>query len=107
MVPVNVVSVAATLLILLLYFHRSIPVRYDDSQLQEPKEAIRDLATFRAGWVVLGLLLVSCFTLEGFGVPVRALAALGALVLLTVAGRGHKISTLKFVREGAWPTVIL
>ncbi|TEA79301.1 arsenic transporter [Allopusillimonas ginsengisoli] len=106
MVPVNVVSVAATLLILLLYFHRSIPVRYDDSQLKEPKEAIRDLATFRAGWVVLGLLLVSFFTLEGFGVPVSAIAALGALVLLIVAGRGHKISTLKVVREAPWPIVI-
>src|SRR3546814_12895691 len=32
MVPVNFVSVAATLLVLFLYFHRSIPARYDDSQ---------------------------------------------------------------------------
>src|SRR3546814_4211054 len=59
MVPVNVVSVAATLLVLLLYFRRSIPNHYDDSQLKQPEAAIRDLATFRAGWVVLGLLLRS------------------------------------------------
>lgn len=107
MVPVNFVSVAATLLVLVLYFRRSIPVRYDDSQLKEPKEAIRDLATFRAGWVVLGLLLISFFTLEGFGVPViSAIAALGAITLLIVAGRGHKISTRKVVREAPWPIVI-
>src|SRR3546814_18652382 len=106
MVPVNFVSVAATLLVLFLYFHRSIPARYDDSQLKEPKTAIRDLATFRAGWVVLGLLLISFFTLEGFGVPVSAIAALGAITLLIVAGRGHKLSTRKVVREATWPLVI-
>ncbi|MCI2807700.1 arsenic transporter [Eoetvoesiella caeni] len=106
MVPVNVVAVAATLLVLLLYFYRSVPACYDDSQLKEPKTAIRDLATFRAGWVVLGLLLVSFFTLEAFGVPVSAIASFGALVLLIVAGRGHKISTRKVVREAPWSIVI-
>ena len=106
MVPVNVVSVAATLLVLLLYFYRDIPARYNDSQLKEPKTAIRDLATFRAGWVVLGLLLVSFFTLEAFSVPVSAIASLGALALLIVAGRGHKISTRKVVREAPWSIVI-
>lgn len=106
MVPVNFVSVAATLLVLLLYFRRSIPNHYDDSQLKQPKAAIRDLATFRAGWVVLGLLLISFFTLEGFGIPVSAIAGLGALALLIVAGRGHKISVRKVVREAPWAIVI-
>src|SRR5690606_7725176 len=99
MVPVNVVSVAATLLVLLLYFRKSIPARYNDDQLKLPRTAIRDIGTFRAGWVVLGLLLVSFFTLEGFGVPVSAIAALGAAALLVVAGRGHVISTRKVMRE--------
>ncbi|TAL77098.1 MAG: arsenic transporter [Burkholderiaceae bacterium] len=106
MVPVNFVSIAATLLVLMLYFYRSIPVRYDDSQLKLPKAAIRDLATFRAGWIVLGLLLIGFFTLEGFGIPVSAIAALGALALLIVAGRGHVISTRKVVREAPWAIVI-
>lgn len=106
MVPVNLVSVAATLLVLLTYFRRSIPVHYDPQRLQQPKTAIRDPATFRAGWVVLGLLLVSFFTLENFGVPVSAIAALGALALLVVAGRGHKISTRKVVREAPWAIVV-
>lgn len=106
MVPVNLVSVAASLLVLLLYFRRSIPVHYDDSQLKQPGAAIRDLATFRAGWVVLGLLLIGFFTLEDYGVPVSAIAALGALVLLIVAARGHVISTRKVIREAPWAIVI-
>lgn len=106
MVPVNMVAIAVTLLVLLLYFHRAIPRRYDASQLKKPRAAIRDLATFRAGWVVMGLLLISFFTLEGFGIPVSAIAALGALALLLVAGHGRNISIRKIMREAPWSIVI-
>src|SRR5690606_15737292 len=50
MVPVNLVSVATTLLVLLIYFRNSIPASYDASQLKVPADTIRDKATFRAGW---------------------------------------------------------
>src|SRR5690606_14376377 len=83
-----------------------IPVNYDASQLKAPADAIRDPATFRAGWYVLILLLVSFFLLEGFGIPVSALAASGAAILLLVAGRGHVISIRKVVREAPWPIVV-
>lgn len=58
MVPVNFVAVAATLAVLMLYFRKSIPARYDAGQLKQPVAAIRDAGTFRAGWVVLVLLLI-------------------------------------------------
>ncbi len=106
MIPVNVVAVIAALTALLLYFRRSIPAHYDVNQLKEPDEAIRDVATFRFGWVVLVLLLVGFFGLEPLGVPVSAVAAAGALLLLAVAARGHVISTRKVVREAPWQIVI-
>lgn len=106
MAPVNVVSVAATLAVLLLYFRSAIPLRYDGAQLRPPREAIRDIGTFRAGWVVLALLLIGFFVLEGAGIPVSAIAAVGALALLVVAGRGHVISTRKVIREAPWHIVV-
>lgn len=106
MVPVNVVAVAATLLVLLAYFYSSIPASYDAAQLKRPSEVVRDWATFRAGWYVLVLLLISFLALEGFGVPVSALAALGAVILLLVAGRGHAISTRKVIRGAPWSIVV-
>ncbi|HUH59970.1 MAG TPA: arsenic transporter [Candidimonas sp.] len=106
MVPVNLASVAATLTVLFLYFRRDIPARYDLNQLKPPSQAIRDLPTFRAGWIVLSLLLLSFFTLEGYGIPVSAIAALGALILLAVAAHGHVISTRKVIREAPWAIVI-
>jgi len=106
MAPVNIVSVAASLAVLYLYFRKDVPVHYDAGVLREPKAAIRDLPTFRAGWMVLVLLLLGFFGLEPLGVPVSAVAACGAAVLLWVAARGHVISTRKVMREAPWQIVI-
>ena len=106
MAPVNVVAVLASLAVLFLYFRKSIPQRYDQSQLKPPAAAIRDLNTFRSGWAVLALLLIGFFGLEPLGVPVSVVAAVGAAILLLVAGRGHKISTRKVIREAPWQIVI-
>ncbi len=106
MVPVNVASVLASLVVLMLYFRRGIPATYDVTQLKAPSAAIKDRATFGAGWVVLVLLLVGFFGLEPLGVPVSAVAAVGAALLLAVAARGHVISTRKVLRGAPWQIVV-
>lgn len=106
MTPVNIASVVGSLGVLSLYFRRSIPSSYDISQLKAPNEAIRDPATFRAGWAVLVLLLIGFFGLEPLGVPISMVAATGSLILLAVAARGHVINTRKVVREAPWQIVI-
>lgn len=57
-------AVLASLLVLLLYFGRGVPQHYNLGQLKTPARAIRDPATFRAGWVVLVLLLVGVYGLR-------------------------------------------
>ena len=106
MVWVDLAAIAASLGMLLLYFRRSIPKRYQLSELKAPQAAIRDAATFKAGWIVLALLLIGFFALEPLGVPVSVVAAAGALVLLAVAGRGKAISTRKVLRGAPWQIVI-
>ncbi|MFJ2982012.1 MULTISPECIES: arsenic transporter [unclassified Pseudomonas] len=106
MVPVNLVAVAATLLVLWLYFRRDIPRRYATDELKLPAMAVRDRATFRVGWVVLLALLASLFVLEPMGIPVSAVAAACAAALFAVAARGHVISTRRVVREAPWQIVV-
>lgn len=106
MIPVNLAAVAASLMVLMLYFRRDIPTSYDVAQLKNPVEAIRDPATFRAGWIVLVLLLIGFFALEPLGVPVSAVAAVGAAILLVVAARGHVIGTRKVLHGAPWQIVI-
>lgn len=106
MVPVNLAAIATTLVMLHLFFRKDIPAVYDVSLLKTPKEAIRDINTFKTGWLVLVLLLVGFFALEPLGVPVSFVAAAGALVLWAVAKRGHAINTGKVLRGAPWQIVI-
>ncbi|MGI3087691.1 arsenic transporter [Yersinia pseudotuberculosis] len=106
MVPVNLAAIAATLVMLHLFFRKDIPAVYDLSLLKAPKEAIRDINTFKTGWLVLVLLLVGFFGLEPLGVPVSLVAAVGALILFAVAKKGHAINTGKVLRGAPWQIVI-
>ena len=106
MAPVNLASIAATLMVLFMVFGRDIPKAYDVERLAAPSSAIKDRATFLWGWIILAFLLVGFFVLEPRGVPVSAVAATGAVVLLFVAGRGAVISTTKVLREAPWQVVI-
>ena len=106
MVPVDIAAIAISLLMLLLYFRKSLPDRYDLAQLERPITAIRDVATFRAGWIVLILLLIGFFGLEPLGVPVSAVAAVAALLLLGVAAHGHVIGTRRVLRDAPWQIVV-
>ncbi|MFO8002703.1 arsenic transporter [Thioalkalivibrio sp.] len=106
MVVVNVVSVTASLLVLMLFFRRQIPLRYDYTQLRRPHEVIKDPAVFRAGWWVLGLLLFSFLVIEPQGVPISAIVGMGAAILLIVAARGHVISTKAVIKTAPWQIVI-
>ena len=106
MIPVDAAAIAATLIMLHLFFRRDIPATYDVSLLKTPASVIKDAATFRAGWIVLLLLLVGFFVLEPLGIPVSAIAAAGAAVLFIVAKRGYGINTGKVLRSAPWQIVI-
>jgi len=106
MIPVDLAAIAATLVMLHLFFRKDIPATYDVSLLKAPASAIKDPATFRTGWIVLVLLLIGFFVLEPLGIPVSAIAAAGAAVLFVVAKRGHAIDTGKILRGAPWQIVI-
>ncbi|MDE1164921.1 MAG: arsenic transporter [Pseudomonas sp.] len=106
MVPVNLASVATTLLVLFLFFRKDLPKHYPLEALQQPKAAIRDPATFIVGGWMLVILVVGLFALEPLGIPISAVAAVCAVVLFAVAARGHRISTRRVLHEAPWQVVI-
>ncbi|WP_248920574.1 arsenic transporter [Pseudomonas entomophila] len=106
MVPVNLASVAATLVVLFLFFRRDLPRHYALDALKAPEAAIHDRATFVVGGWSLLVLLVGLFALEPLGIPVSAVAAVCAAMLFAVAARGHRISTRRVLRGAPWQVVI-
>ncbi|OAT48005.1 arsenic transporter [Providencia heimbachae] len=106
MIPVDIAAIGATLVMLHLFFRKDIPQTYDIGLLKSPKDAIRDLPTFKAGWIVLVLLLIGFFGLNHLGVPVSLVAAVGAIILYIVAKKGRVIDTKKVIRGAPWQIVI-
>ncbi|KAB8306373.1 arsenic transporter [Rouxiella chamberiensis] len=106
MVPVDIAAIIATLAMLHWYFRKEIPKSYDIGKLKVPGEAIRDIRTFKTGWIVLVLLLIGFFALEPLGVPVSAVAAVAAFILWMVARHGHVIDTKKVLKNAPWQIVI-
>ncbi len=114
MFPVNLVSLAATMLVLWLFFRKDVPPRFDVAALDDPAKAIRDPFVFKTGWLVLILLLVGYFSAHSLHLPVSAIAGSAALILIMAAGREHflkqqpaaviPISTL--LREAPWQVVL-
>nr|WP_237727888.1 arsenic transporter [Cellulomonas sp. APG4] len=87
MIPVSLASLAASLLVLRLFFRKAIPARYHVADLARPADVVHDHVTFRAGWVVLSLLLVGYFVADPLGVPIAAVAGLGAIAIVLTAAR--------------------
>ena len=112
MLPVNLASVAATLLVLWLWFRRDIPVRYAVAELELPRQAIRDRAVFRAACPLLALMMVAYFVTGPLGVPIALVTGAAALVLMAIAGRwatggrGATIALGKVLRGAPWQIVL-
>jgi len=106
MAPVNVVAVLATLGVLLWHYKRDLPATYDMAQLRAPRDAIHDGPTFYTGFGVLALLLAGFFWIEPLGVPISAVAAVGAVLLLLAAARGHRIAVREVMANAPWQIVI-
>ena len=112
MVPVNIVSVLATLLVLWVVYARHIPQTYSISELNEPESAITDPLVFRAAFPLLGLLLVAYFATEPLGLPISLVTGIAAVALMAIAGRiwqggrGAVVSVSDVVRKAPWQIVL-
>ncbi|ATN00613.1 arsenic transporter [Proteus terrae] len=106
MIPVDIAAIIATLIMLHWFFRKDIPQQYGISKLAVPATVIKDVKTFKAGWLVLLLLLFGFFILEPLGIPISAIATVGAVILWFIAAQGKTINTRKVLRGAPWQIVI-
>ncbi|MGN8199665.1 arsenic transporter [Salinisphaera sp. RV14] len=112
MVPVDLVSITATLAVLWLAFGRRMPRRYPIDALATPASAIVDPQVFRAAMPVLAALLVAYFVLARWHVPYCLVTGSGALALLAIAGRwwrggrGARVPLGPVMRNAPWQIVL-
>lgn len=112
MVPVNMVSVMATLAVLWLVYARHIPKHYAIDTLSAPRSAIKDPLVFRAAFPLLALLLIAYFATESLGIVISLVTGIAALVLMAIAGRWWQggreasLSVTKVLRQAPWQIVL-
>ncbi|KRE35205.1 arsenic transporter [Paenibacillus sp. Soil522] len=106
MIMPNFFAVGASLLVLFLFFRRSIPQQYDLNQLKQPREAIKDMRLFKLSWVVLAVLLAAYLFSEFANIPVSIIAGIAAIVFIIAARRSAAIHTGAVIKGAPWSVVV-
>ncbi|WP_301107645.1 arsenic transporter [Sporosarcina sp.] len=105
MIVPNLFSLAASIVVLLLFFRKSIPKNYDVSDLKQPREAIKDMKMFRLAWVILSILLIGYFSSGFTGLPVSIIAGITAIFFMIMAQKSPAVQTKQVLKGAPWAIV--
>lgn len=105
MVVPNLFAILSSILVLFLYFRKSIPKQYDMEALRIPGEAIRDLKMFRLSWLVLSVLLIGYFASEFWKIPVSIIAGLMTIFFLFLGKRSKSVNIKQVIKGAPWSIV--
>ncbi len=101
----NLLSIVASIVVLWIYFRKSIPAHIDVQNLATPESAITNMTMFRLSWWFLGLLLVGYFIGDIYNLPISLFALGGALIFLAIATHYRVTKPWMTIKAAPWQVV--
>ncbi len=101
----NLLSIAASIVVLWIYFRKDIPKHIDVDSLPEAASVIKNMTMFRLSWVFLALLMAGYFIGDRFHLPVSLFALGGALVFLLIADHHKAVKPIMTIKAAPWQVV--
>ncbi|QDQ01020.1 arsenic transporter [Lysinibacillus fusiformis] len=105
MIVPNIFSLLASVIVLYVFFRKSIPKHYSMETVEQPVAAIRDRKLFNLSWYIIAVLLIGFFSSEFLKIPVSFILCGVAAIFLWLARCSQQIDTKRVVKGAPWNIV--
>ncbi|TLS48861.1 arsenic transporter [Paenibacillus antri] len=102
----NLVSLAASLAVLVLFFRTSIPPSYDADDLTTPADAIKDQRLFYWSWFILAALFGLFLASEFIRLPASLIIGGMAAIFLIAARSSRAVRPMRIMNNAPWSIVV-
>lgn len=101
----NLLSIVASIVVLFIYFRRSIPMQVNTEELPVASSVIKNHTMFNLSWFFLVLLIIGYFVGDLYDLPVSVFALGGALVFLAIAKYFKAVNPKEIIKTAPWQVV--